>query len=272
MGAILGAVAGAAIVGSTVAGVVEGNAKEDAAGSRFDHAFAAADAANKAASRAEELALPSPRELQALEGSLRAQEITIAREQKLIEAVDPAIMEAGKQAYDMLQGKEAETLAPIRRQRERQKQQLRETLRRQLGPGFETSSAGIEAMSRFETETADLMAQTQQRAINDFLGVAQNASSVSKQTEAAAQGKMLATGEAFGNIQKRRASAAQFTAAQFLEGGKLIDAAASGQVAAAGSTASAVGQGFGQVAKFAGYAGGFSPDKIAGKGLADEGF
>jgi hypothetical protein len=157
----------------------------------------------------------------------------------------------------MLQGKEAETLAPIRRQRERQKQQMKETLRRQLGPGFETSSAGIEAMTRFETETSDIMAQTQQRAINDFLGVASNASAVAKQTEAGAQGRMLATGQAFGNIQSRQTQASQFAAQQFIAGGNLIGAANGQQVATAGGAASAVGQGFGQVAKFAGAASGF---------------
>lgn len=265
MGLIAAGVAAAGIAGSAIAGAVGAVEKSDAAGSAFDHAFAAAHAGNEAAKRAEKAALPSPQEIQALEGNLKSQEETIARERKLIEAVDPAIMEAGKQAYAMLQGQETAMLGPVKRQRERQKQQMQETLRRQLGPGFETSSAGIEAMSRFDSDTSDLMAQTQQNAVNNMLGIAQNASATSKQIEGAAQGRMNQTGQLFGAIQERQVGASKFAAQQFTEGGKLIGQAMGGVVDAAGGQAEAIGQGFGQVAKFGGYAasGGFDPKEAA---------
>ena len=252
-------VAGGAIAASTVAGVISAGEKKDVAGQRFDHAFAAADEGHKAAKRAEEKALPSPQELAALEKSMKSAELTLEREQKLIEAVDPAIMEAGKQAYQMLQGKESEMLGPLRRQRERQKQQMKETLRRQLGPGFETSSAGIEALSKFDMDTSDLLANTQQKAVMDFLGVSQNAAQLGRQTEAGARGQLNQTGALFGNIQERQMNAAMNTGRQLIAGGQLIDQAMAGKQSAAGGEADALGQGFGQVAKFAGFAanGGF---------------
>ncbi len=168
----------------TAAAIVTGVGMAVSVGSKIAGAVISGNQAKDAASKAEEMARPSAQEIMQLESGIRQQDEIIARERKMIEAVDPAILEAGKQAHELLQGKEAAVLDPLKRQRERQKGQLRERLRSQLGPGFETSSAGIEAMGRFDTETGDLLMGHQQQVVGQLLGVAQNASGQSRQTEA----------------------------------------------------------------------------------------
>jgi hypothetical protein len=188
-----------------------------------------------------------PQEIAALERSIRDQETVIERERKLIEAVDPALIEAGKQAYDMLKGKETELLGPVRRQRDRQRQVLTETLRRQLGPGFETSSAGMEAMSRFDAETNDHLAAVQQDAVGRMLGVAQNAAQMGRAGEQQGIIGVQRAAGMFGQISQRKTSA--------------ILNAAPGYVAGAGGGWDALtgaAKGFGAVAGYLS-----APDKLA---------
>lgn len=192
-------------VGSTIAGAVGANQKEQAMKSA---------------------ALPSIKEIQTLEAATKNQEITIARERKIMDAIDPAIMEAGKQAHQMLLGQESAMLDPIRRQRARQKQGMEETLRRQLGPGYQTSSAGIEALSRFDAETSDHLAGAQQNAVNSLLGVSQNARGQAQTSESNAMAQGLQTAGLWSNIKGREMQSAQ----------------------AAGGAANAIGKGFSNIA------------------------
>lgn len=96
---------------------------------------------------------------------------SLEKEQALLDAVDPALKEAGNQAFKLLQGENAKALAPIERQRARQKTMLENNLAANLGGGFRTSSAGIEALQRFDDETMALMTNTQMSTLNSFLGL-----------------------------------------------------------------------------------------------------
>lgn len=58
---------------------------------------------------------PSPEEIAQIERSIELNEQDISRKQRLIDAADPALIEAGQQALRLLQGQEARTLDPIRR-------------------------------------------------------------------------------------------------------------------------------------------------------------
>ena len=185
------------------AAILGGAAVVGQVGSTIAKAGAARDISERAMAAAE----PMPQEIAALERSVRDQETVIERERKLIEAVDPALIEAGKQAYDMLKGKETELLGPIRRQRDRQRQVLTETLRRQLGPGFETSSAGMEALSRFDAETNDHLTLVQQNAVGQMLGVAQNAAQMGRAGEQRGIAGIQQAAGMFGNIAQRKTSA-----------------------------------------------------------------
>lgn len=97
--------------------------------------------------------------------ALGVQERNIARQEQLVAQIDPTVIEASQQALKLLRGEQASTLAPLERQRQTQRQKLLDNLRRQLGSGAETSTAGIQALTRFDAETDSLFANAQQQAI-----------------------------------------------------------------------------------------------------------
>ena len=170
----------------------------------------------KAATAQQRLALSvakmTPLEMREYEKGVKESERMLIRERKLLDAVDPSLIEAGNQAFQILRGKEAAILDPLRRQRERQRKTVEESLRRQLGPGFDTSSAGIEALARFDQGTADVLADAQQSTAMQLLSASQG-------TRAQAQAGL---GQAFQvrqgatgilqNVAARRTAAATGTA------------------------------------------------------------
>jgi hypothetical protein len=89
----------------------------------------------------------------------------LKRSEDLISQIDPTIIEASQQALKLLRGEDAGVTAPLKRQRETQRQRLLNSLREQLGPGAETSTAGIQALTRFDAETDSLFSNAQQNAI-----------------------------------------------------------------------------------------------------------
>jgi hypothetical protein len=97
--------------------------------------------------------------------AIAAQERNLARQEQLIAQIDPTIMEASQQALRLMRGEQASTLGPLKQQRDAQRQQLVNTLREQLGPGAETSTAGIQALTRFDQETSGIFAGAQQQAL-----------------------------------------------------------------------------------------------------------
>ena len=103
--------------------------------------------------------------------AMQLMEKNIANEERLLAAVDPALREAGQQAYELLRGKEAPVLDPIRKQRERSRTNLENTLASQLGSGWATSSAGMQALNDFDMQTDSLMSTAQQQTIGTLLGV-----------------------------------------------------------------------------------------------------
>lgn len=139
-------------------------------------AQASAAEARRQSERAEsfgrELMQFTPQELQAYERSLEVASNLVKRDSALLEAIDPALMEASTQALKLLRGEEASALAPIKNQRAAQRSELVRTLREQLGPGAETSSAGQRALQRFDMETSSLLGSTQQSTLQSFLNVA----------------------------------------------------------------------------------------------------
>ena len=131
------------------------------------------DAQLAQAQRDRQLALqagvPSTQELEQMAQQIELQNRAILRQEKLLAAIDPTILEAGAQALKLLRGEESRTLAPLRAERERQRQTLLNKLRKQLGTGAESSTTGLEALNRFDSETAGLMADKQQAVLGDLL-------------------------------------------------------------------------------------------------------
>ena len=99
--------------------------------------------------------------------ALGAQERSLANQEKLIAQIDPTIIEASQQALRLLRGESSSSLAPAQAQRDMQRQKLMNSLREQLGPGAETSTAGIQALTRFDAETNSLLAGQQQSALQN---------------------------------------------------------------------------------------------------------
>lgn len=128
--------------------------------------------------RALDLASASPQELAQINQqlvmsmqSLNSQLASISKDEELLHAVDPALKEAGMQAYGLLKGQEASALNPIRTERAKQRQQLEATLRDQVGSGYSTSTIGRQALNQFDDATAASLQQAQSNTINSFLGL-----------------------------------------------------------------------------------------------------
>lgn len=176
LGMALGAGAGAAtmVPGGTAVGAGLGGA----VGGMFDDS-GASDAAKAMQDQANQwrgyvsgqqdkaLALVNtPAQMAAYDQALQGQEQNVRRQETLAASIDPNLIEAGKQTAQLLQGHSAPVLANMQNQRNLQRTQVLDNLRQQLGPGAETSSAGIQAMQKFDNDTANMMSQAQQQYLD----------------------------------------------------------------------------------------------------------
>lgn len=259
-GAILGT--GAKIAGS----VIEGNAKADIA-----------KAKQAQAQHAQELAAPTAAELGQIDKTIATSDKAIARQEQLISALDPTIVAASKNALDLLNGKEAPTLNPLRQERERQRSLLESNLREQLGSGYATSSSGSEALNRFDMQTGQLTSQAQQSylgSVSNTLGTVSGARSSAEGALAQQESFGLRAGEDLGRISERQAGAAMggipTAGSQYygaLATGQTIGEIGSGITQLAGAAASFGGGGAGGLSKLVGGGGGSGvPAGYGGKG------
>lgn len=175
-------------------------------------AKAAGDAANAQMNEQKDVrgiaranAEPSPEELKQLNSAITANEQDIARKQKLLDSADPALIEAGSQALKLLRGQEASTLAPLKAQFDQQETALRAKLAAQLGPGYENSTAGIQALQAFNQQKNMAFANAQQSALGMLLGSVNNAESFGSTQNNISNSENLAS--LFGNIQNRKINA-----------------------------------------------------------------
>lgn len=157
-------------------------------------------------------AASDPAELRILQESLNRQRQEIQNQEELFAAIDPAIMEASQQALKLMQGQDAAALDPMRRQRAKQRERLVANLREQMGPGAETSSAGIQALNDFDMQTDTLMAQTQQQTMGQLFGMGMQGQQAQAQgilsqaqQRGAGIGQMASIGQAFGAHAQRGA-------------------------------------------------------------------
>lgn len=96
------------------------------------------------------------------------QEKNLSRQESLIGQIDPTIIEASQQALKLLRGETSSALNPLQNQRNMARQKLVNNLREQLGPGAETSTAGIQALNRFDSESSNIFGQAQQQALGQL--------------------------------------------------------------------------------------------------------
>ena len=173
---------------------------------------------------------PTPDELNQIQRGITLNENDIARKEKLLASSDPALIEAGSQALKLLRGEEAKTIAPLKANIAKQESALRERLQAQLGPGYENTTAGIQALQAFNEQANAAVTGAQQSSLAQLLGVAQDTSGRYGMQSNIANTAGLAG--LFGNISNRQVSAINQTpitgaGAQFI--GDLQSARASQQ-------------------------------------------
>lgn len=150
-------------VASLAAGLIgshqSAQAAKGAANAQKDAAVGNASSIKKLGLEAMDLARATPQELAALDRAYTSAENALTREEKLISAIDPAIMEASKQALSLLRGGDSAAQAPIMQMRNAQRERLMASLRSQYGPGAEFSSIGQQALNQFDMETGLMQQQ-----------------------------------------------------------------------------------------------------------------
>lgn len=164
VGLVGGLIGGKGAKGARKAAEAAARARQIEVGKYYDYQQKLADKISTA--------MNDPNELQALTNSLGAAERDLGRQEQMLNALDPALKEAAAQAMSLLQGNDAASLKPLREDRARKRQSLLDTLRAQLGPGAENSSAGQQALNRFDAESSNLLAQNQQSSLTSVFNIA----------------------------------------------------------------------------------------------------
>lgn len=246
------------MLGSAAASNAAGQAAGAAANAQLAESRRIEDFGKNLMGSVADLKSATPAELQAYERSLESASNLVQRDSKLLEAIDPALLEASNQALSLMRGHDASALAPLRNERASQRSNLVRALREQLGPGAESSTIGMRQLQKFDMDTASLLNNTQQSTLGMFLGSAQNQRAQLPGDTAS----LLNAGSGFGRIIDRGLAAG--TATMSAMGGVAQNAGApfvGQQVAAQG-----LGSMFNQVGQVGGTLLGrslFGPDKEA---------
>jgi hypothetical protein len=155
-----------------------------------------------------------PREIQQLDQMIKLNNDDINRRKAIIASADPAMIELGNQTLAMLRGqKETGTNAGMRNQFAQQRAQLENKLRSQLGSGYATSSAGIQALSQFDQGVSNSLAQNNQGTLNSYLPIV---AGISQRGQQQGIENSQTIGNMFGNIAARNVKALNGQAASIV--------------------------------------------------------
>lgn len=247
--------AGVSAVGSVAGAVVSANSQQGIA-----NAQAAQAAADRAA--AMQYAMPTSQEIQQIGDRIQqqqryqaVQEAGLARDEKLLGSLDPALITAGQQAQKLMSGQQASILAPMKQQQTYERNQLKQKLTAQLGPGFETSSAGQAALQNFDMNSNMQSQQAQMSAFNQvsqFLGynLGQRTAIVGEERQGFRTGSEMSaeTLNLEGNIQSRQVAAVRGSAPamQSTAGSQYVgQSAAGGIISGLGESGAKIGTAIG---------------------------
>lgn len=243
--------AGVGAAANIIGGAIGANAKQGIANAQ--QAQAASDRA-----AAMSYAAPTPQEIQQIGDRINqqqryqaVQEASVQRDTQILGSLDPALVQAGQQAQKLMSGQNAAIIAPMQQQQQFERNQMQQKLAAQLGPGWQTSSAGQAALQQFDMQ-ANL--QTQQAQMSAFNNVSQflnygiqssnainNTDRMGFETGANMSAQTLG---AMGDIQKRQTNAITGTSAamQGTAGGQFAGQAAAGSmVSGLGSSIAQIG-------------------------------
>lgn len=249
----VGTAIGAGIGGALGAGLDKASATEDLSKSQERIAREQIAFQKETREKALGFAMPSMDELRNLkqleqtrERFLAFQQQSIQGAEKILASVDPAIAEAGNQLLQMMQGKEAPVLDPVRKSRQRERQQLESQLSERLGAGFRTSSAGIEALTRFDQATDELLAGAQQQTLGQFMNFALGGRGQAVQSAIGTTGTLADLSNSLlagrGNIAGRQISAIQATPVDFSNLIQSVGGEARGDLVRAGTMENLFGE------------------------------
>lgn len=176
MAIVTGAITGLVGAGVGVAGLVKSGQNADKAQQGSLQALQMQiDERKRITDSARSQASLSPNEIKSINNllatkgaALSASMSSIAKQQAELDAMDPNVKAAGAELYKTLTGEATKVLAPIEKRLQRQRQERMNQLQSQLGPGFMTSSAGIEAMNKFDTDSAMALNDVQQKYLSNI--------------------------------------------------------------------------------------------------------
>jgi len=210
----------AAGVAAVAGGAASYFGSQNAANSAATAASDQLDQANRNRGQALGYAGATPQELNILGQQYTAANQSLQQQQQLMNSIDPALMEASKQALQIMQGGSSASTQPMFALRNSQRAQLVNSLQAQYGPGAESTSIGQRALQQFDMQTQNM--QTGQ------LGNLMQMGSMGAQAN---QGVMQSIGalgqvsQGYGNIQTRLTNASLGTGTQ------LYNSAGAGAVA-----------------------------------------
>ena len=92
----------------------------------------------------------------------------LSKQQQLLDSSAPNVQSAGTNLLNLLNGQSAPMLQAYQAQVEQQRNEFKSQLEGQFGPGWASSTAGIQAMTQFNQSTAMNTAQIQQQAIGQL--------------------------------------------------------------------------------------------------------
>ncbi len=106
----------------------------------------------------------------------------------------------------LLQGKSAPVLDNMKQERQRQRDQMLGQLREQYGPGAETSTAGQQAMQKFDQQTSLMLDQAQQQYLSQVSGIGFQGASTLGQTLSQVNSTIANIGEGYGQMGRDKAN------------------------------------------------------------------
>lgn len=172
-GAAVGSLGAAGAVTTAAGGIMSGIGGAQGAAAQQGMSQARQQQAIADRDQAMKYAAPTAQEIQSIGDRINqqqryqaVQEAGLQRDQKILDTLDPALAQAGQQAFNMMKGQEASILAPMKQQQTMQMNQMKAKLAAQLGPGWETSSAGQAAMQSMQADQAMGLQQAQMGAMN----------------------------------------------------------------------------------------------------------
>jgi len=164
----LGIMAGVGAATSLAGSFMGANAAQSAAEAQEAQARRYQDFVNGQTEKAMNL-VKNPADLAAYDEALTAQRSVVQKQKALADSLSPNLIEIGKQLHGLMTGQSAPALDNLKQQRALQRTQLVDNLTQKLGPGAESSSAGIQALNQFDQETANTLQQAQSDYTKTFM-------------------------------------------------------------------------------------------------------